>query len=44
MKRKQIIYLWTVLVLLANCENRSVLGASSSEYTARAYDHWYAVY
>jgi uncharacterized protein involved in exopolysaccharide biosynthesis len=36
MSRKQIIYLWVVLVLLANCEKRSVLGASTSEYTARA--------
>lgn len=36
MNRKQIIYLWAVLVLLANCEKRSVLGASASEYTARA--------
>jgi len=36
MSRKRIIYLWTVLFLLANCEKRSVLGASASEYTARA--------
>jgi uncharacterized protein involved in exopolysaccharide biosynthesis len=36
MSRKQIIYLWAVLVLLASCEKRSVLGASASEYTAQA--------
>jgi chromosome segregation ATPase len=37
MRRKQIIYLWAVLGLLAICEKRSVLGASASEYTARAF-------
>jgi hypothetical protein len=37
MSRKQIIYLWVVLGLLAICEKRSVLGASASEYTARAF-------
>ena len=36
MSRKQIICLWAVLGLLAICENRSVLGASASEYTAQA--------
>lgn len=36
MSRKQIVYLCVVLVILANCEKRSVLGASASEYTARA--------
>jgi hypothetical protein len=36
MSRKQVICLWAVLGLLAICENRSVLGASASEYTAQA--------
>lgn len=36
MSRKQIIYLWAVLVLLTSCEKRGVVGASASEYTAQA--------
>jgi len=36
MSRKQIIYLWVVLVLLTSGEKKSVLGASVSEYTAQA--------
>ena len=36
MSRKQIICLCAVLGLLASCEERWVLGASASEYTARA--------
>jgi uncharacterized protein involved in exopolysaccharide biosynthesis len=36
MSRKQIIYLSVVLVLLASCGKRGVLGVSASEYTAQA--------
>ncbi len=36
MSRKQIICLCAVLGLLASCEERGVLGASASEYTAKA--------
>lgn len=36
MSRKQIICLCAVLGLLASCEERGVLGASATEYTARA--------
>jgi uncharacterized protein involved in exopolysaccharide biosynthesis len=35
MSRKQIIYLCAVLILLASCGKRGVLGVSASEYTAQ---------